>query len=979
MAITDSWVGSVTAANQPWTTTTNWNTARNPPTGAEAAFPNPITNVLSTIAFGAGANSPLGITYSAVSAAQNCYIGGLDRSTAGSATWALPSGAYVDVAAGSFLQFSAAVTGSSGLIKKGAGSFNPRNSNLAATVFSFTGGTDVQEGSLNLGGGTTPLTRFGTDAINLNGAQTSLGTQTSGNVGTITNVVNLNGLGSFIQQQNVGIFTLGAAVNVGASNTAAALKTTATSGLLLLAGPLNLGANGITASIQITGDIRLNGVISGTAGFTVDSIGTGNVFIENVGNTVSGTLAVNGQANAVAIGPYTTSYSLSAVDRLPNITAYVITSSTAAKGSIAQTFNATLTIPKDISIGANASYKTGCVTIGGTATVTFTGNISGAGELGVNASSGGITGNYHSIVASTTLPKYLIVNANGKSGNNRTSIYNFVGDSVDVTATQLVIDQENSDAGTAFFTVRNLSPNNKKLTFTSGLDFNTTSTSSSARTVTLSAGTSPAGPTGGNIELGGILNTDAGALSITKTGDYSLIVSAASTYKGALAVSSGSVDGTAAFSLGDTTGAGTVASTVSSGATARGVAGAFNRPLATLNIAGVGMSSFNGALVGVGAASSASPTFKALTLALTSSPVLYAASASDTLYIQTRTTAAAPITGATGLTFTGGGSPSLSTPSGNFVIEDFGASSVNASFTGALTLNSGVDVILTRDGLLGASASGTASNLSLANYAKLRVGSNGQTISRASQATGDYVTLGSYSGTVTFSTAPTWTTTGAKTLFLAPSYDVASSRYSSIVFSASLSDVGVGSPLAVILEATPGSQSTTLSGATLNFTGGLTIGRNGAATASLGATTRVLASSITMQNGSTLTNGTASVTPASLITFEGTAQHNVTAVLSGTAKTITHSGTGGAVFAPANTTKSSNIAGTMDVPASTTVVCTAEVDVSVAGNGKALGNLNVAVKNGGTIQTTTGTVQRGRMRYGGNLTFEAGATLRIGA
>lgn len=978
MAITDSWVGSLTAANQPWTTTTNWNTARNPPAGAEVAFPNSFTNVLSTIAFGAGVNSPLGITYSAVSAAQNCYIGGADRAVAGSATWALPSGAYVDVAAGSILQFSAAITGSSGFIKKGAGAYNPRNSNLAATVFSFTGGTDVQEGSLNLGGGTTALTRFGVDAITLSGANTSLGTGTGGNVGTITNVVNLNGLGAFIQQQNPGTFTFGAAVNVGSSNTTAVLKTTST-GPLVLTGPLNLGANGVTASIESTGDIRLNGVIGGTAGFAVNSTGTGNVWVENVGNTVSGTFTANGQFDAAIIGPNTTAYSLSSVDRLPNITSYVITAATAAKAGIQQSFNAALTITKNISIGANATYSTGCITIGGTAAVTFTGNISGSGSLDIRAASGGITGNYHNIAASTTLPAYLTLFANGKSGNNRTAVYNFVGDSVDVTTTQLVIDQFDSDAGTAFFTVRNLSPNQKKLTFTSGLDFNTSGISSSARTVTISAGTSPAGPTGGNIELGGILNTDAGALSVTKTGDYTLIVSAASTYKGALTVSMGAVDGTAAFSLGDTTGAGTVASTVSSGATARGVAGAFNRPLATLNIAGVGMTDFNGALVGVGAASSSSPTFKVLTLALTSSPVLYAASASDTLYIETRTSSAAPITGATGLTFTGGGTPSLSTPSAYFVIEDQGNSFTNASYTGALTLNSGVDVILTRAGLLGASASGTASNLSLANYAKLRVGSNGQTISRASQATGDYVTIGGYSGTVTFSTAPTWTTTGAKTLFLAPSYDVASSRYSSIVFSASLSDVGGGSPLAVTLEATPGSQSTTLSGATLNFTGGLTIGRNGAATASLGGTTRVLASSITMQNGSTLTNGTASVTPASLITFEGTVQHTVTSVLSGTGKTITHSGTGGAVFAPANTAKSSDIAGAMDVPASTTVVCTAEVDVSVAGNGKALGNLNVTVQNGGTIQTTAGTVQRGRMRYGGSLTFEAGATLRVGA
>ena len=57
---------------------------------------------------------------------------------------------------------------------------------------------------------------------------------------------------------------------------------------------------------------------------------------------------------------------------------------------------------------------------------------------------------------------------------------------------------------------------------------------------------------------------------------------------------------------------------------------------------------------------------------------------------------------------------------------------------------------------------------------------------------------------------------------------------------------------------------------------------------------------------------------------------------------------------------------------------TYETDFSVAGRGRILGTSPVTVNAYGELHTNTGTTQRGRMRYGGNLTFQANSRIRIG-
>lgn len=106
------------------------------------------------------------------------------------------------------------------------------------------------------------------------------------------------------------------------------------------------------------------------------------------------------------------------------------------------------------------------------------------------------------------------------------------------------------------------------------------------------------------------------------------------------------------------------------------------------------------------------------------------------------------------------------------------------------------------------------------------------------------------------------------------------------------------------------------------------------------------------------------------LTMSGTGKLSNT-VLGGTGKTITCSGGTPEIVA---TTVGNTIAGTTAINAGSLRVTTEQV--SGGKPVKVLGDTNVTVS--ATLQTTVGTNQRGQMRYGGDLTFSAGSTLRIG-
>lgn len=79
----------------------------------------------------------------------------------------------------------------------------------------------------------------------------------------------------------------------------------------------------------------------------------------------------------------------------------------------------------------------------------------------------------------------------------------------------------------------------------------------------------------------------------------------------------------------------------------------------------------------------------------------------------------------------------------------------------------------------------------------------------------------------------------------------------------------------------------------------------------------------------------------------------------------------------APTTGANSMSGTAAaVTSGATLKLTTEAAVETPATGRVLGTKPVNVS--GTLQTSTGTLQRGRMRYGGSVTFASGSTLRIG-
>jgi autotransporter-associated beta strand protein len=210
-------------------------------------------------------------------------------------------------------------------------------------------------------------------------------------------------------------------------------------------------------------------------------------------------------------------------------------------------------------------------------------------------------------------------------------------------------------------------------------------------------------------------------------------------------------------------------------------------------------------------------------------------------------------------------------------------------------------------------------------------------------------------GTVTLDASGAGTITyTALTSFAGTTIALAGSSTGSNTLSASLSGGGNVSKSGAgkwVLTNSTHSGTTTVSAGTLDFN---------AQTVSIG--------NISVSGG-VLANGT--LTPTATVGLTG---GQVTAGLAGTSKTITAS-SGTPEIAP--TSGANSISGTTTVSGGT-LRLTTELDVSIPATGRVLGTTNATVQNGAAIRTSTGTAQKGRMRYGGNLTFNAGSSLYIG-
>jgi fibronectin-binding autotransporter adhesin len=151
---------------------------------------------------------------------------------------------------------------------------------------------------------------------------------------------------------------------------------------------------------------------------------------------------------------------------------------------------------------------------------------------------------------------------------------------------------------------------------------------------------------------------------------------------------------------------------------------------------------------------------------------------------------------------------------------------------------------------------------------------------------------------------------------------------------------------------------------TVNYTGLTTITEG---TLDYGDIARTLTGNISMSGG-TLENGTSTI--ESNVTMTG---GRVTARISGAKNIAVNSNT--ATLYPASASNN-EYSGTTTISAGSTVNLFTDATPSVAGTGRVLGTSDVTVN--GDIVTGYSLLQKGQMRYGGDLTFNTGSKLRIG-
>ena len=248
-----------------------------------------------------------------------------------------------------------------------------------------------------------------------------------------------------------------------------------------------------------------------------------------------------------------------------------------------------------------------------------------------------------------------------------------------------------------------------------------------------------------------------------------------------------------------------------------------------------------------------------------------------------------------------------------------------------------------RTRVLGASA--------IALTGTLKYNGTGHSTNRSITFTGATPALdASGSGAVTYSAVTQ--AAGARTITFTGSSTAANT------LSAALSD-GTGA----VSLAKSGAGKWVLSNATVNYTGTTSVS---AGTLNLGSINRTLLGAVSISGG-TIENSTNTLS-ANVTMTGGT----ITAELTG-AKTLDVNSGSAATLSPTN--NANTYSGATTVASGGILRLITAVNPTLGG-GKVLGTGNVSVT--GEIKTSASGLQRGQMRYGGNLTFNAGAKLHVG-
>lgn len=676
---------------------------------------------------------------------------------------------------------------------------------------------------------------------------------------------------------------------------------------------------GTTPTINCSGaNIIFTTPIGGTAGFTKDGTGTGQIQTQS---TIEGVCTIT--ASALQLG-----VSLSGTAAvLPNITSFVINNTDSSGlqllGLNATTISQPFTGPATSGIVAGiSSYNSGGITLSDAASCA-----AWKGYFYVECSN---TANSQGALTLSALPLVagrIIFGNNATSTTARTNTVTITGSGGTTTAA-VELNAFNATASTAV--VHALVDNSTgAVYFTGGAFLRSTSNASSTQTFEL-GGSNTASYFDSVIDQA----ASRGVVGLSKAGAGKWVLTGANTYTGTTTVSAGTLSAQSSSALGrDSSGSGGAISVT--GGTLE-LSGGITLDKSGLNISTVTTASPTNAFQVP--ASGGDNTLEVGSITLNS-----------TIRVEVGTDAALRLanTGAiSGSTF-------------GIAKEGSGELDLNAAantYTGAVSVNAGT---LTVSASCAPSTNGPLGNASSAVVVTgiLKFdGSSNSDISRSVQVTGSTPALdASGSSRVHFSAVSQ--ASGTRTLTLKGT-STANNQLQSALAN------GSGGTLSLTKE---GAGQWLITG-TPTYTGTTTVN---AGTLDFGGQTLSLSGGVAMAGG-TLGNGNIGDTLVSAVTFTG---GTVIALLDSTSTVTASSGTGR--LQPLTADGSNSYTGNTTVQAGATLELVTDSNPGTVGDGKVTGASNVTVS--GTLATGSGVNQRGQCRYGGNLTFAAGSVLAIGA
>jgi len=778
---------------------------------------------------------------------------------------------------------------------------------------------------------------------------------------------------------------------VGGTNyTLGGLKATATGRTFTVPAGFNLrvGNNGTTNTF---GSVLASADNTATITFT----GGSSHAITNTANTFNGTLAVENGASAITtvttysgITTYSTTTSpLASVQNIQVSGPYIGTTYTALWdlliSTTSQTIATNITVNDDALYGMIHYGPSGATSYTGSSyPTTYTGTISGTGWFVAAAFAyGGAVLNTNRLVEarSSTLPAGLWLSTNGVvAGQGRWANYGYLGparaDGSNFLSKGIRVDNGDSVAG--LFGHAFIHRGTGAIVISGGIDKKSSGTSPTNGPViaaTLIFDNTDLTYTGNqDITIQGVVKqTDSGVLSLQKNGNHKLTLSGLSTFGGSLTISAGTV--TCAAGNNVASGLGGSAST-----------GAIALTGGTLDFDSVTSTTVNRSAAALQLTTT--PTirntqgdneFKVSTVALSASTTFNMVAGRLTL---TNTSAIPASTTATSITKTGAGTLRLN-HAGNLyvgptVIRQGTVEITKLAVAGAV---SSLGQPATAQASLTTGADGSAGIRLL--------GTTADTTDRAISfqgGTGTTLTLDS-SGTslcsMTWGGAVTWASAGLHTLELTGTNPTANTNK----FTTQITD---GSGTTSLLKSGANSWnvqgtvsytgSTTVTAGTLDFADAAAEGRNLTLGSDLVLSTTGSVSTTTLQNGLTETSANKVLTFLNGSTFTLSGSPLVRANLAGTGLTVNfnYSGVvGSAIKLQPLAGNNTGLAGNATVAASAKVTLVTETITSTT-DGDVTGGLNLQVN--GTIQIPTGTKQRGRVRYNGNVTIGAGAQVWVG-